>query len=465
MFLKLLSFGALAILAPMLVFAHGVGQRIDLPIPLDLYLIGGAAVVALSFLVVWFLPANMLARLEDYPRMQLPMLNILSNKYLVGILQTVMVGFFILAVIAGFFGVNDSALNILPTTVWIMFSVGVTFFSALFGDIWKVLNPIPTLFTLVEPVVKKFTKSIYWRDMWGVWPAVGGFLLFRWVENVLPAAAEPRMLSWLVLLYATYSVIGMTLFGKKTWLEKGDPFAIFFSFVSKFSIIGTSLQEGKLTFHLRPPAVDLLRGKLTTAKAVFVLLMISGVTADGFFDTPIMMQIIEWAGAIGFSVLLTKTTGLVLLFGIFTLLYYGLSWFVAILVSGGVSAKDFAKSFVLSLLPIAVAYEFAHYASLLLLEGQRFVALLSDPFGKGWDIFGTAELTINYAAVNLKILWNAQVFMIVTGHVIAVLVAHALAEKYFENRDDVLASQYPMLIIMLFYTMFSLWIIAQPVVV
>jgi len=45
---------------------------------------------------------------------------------------------------------------------------------------------------------------------------------------------------------------------------------------------------------------------------------------------------------------------------------------------------------VLTLVPIAVAYHLSHYFSLLLTAGQFVIPLASDPFGFGWNLFGTA---------------------------------------------------------------------------
>jgi len=50
-----------------------------------------------------------------------------------------------------------------------------------------------------------------------------------------------------------------------------------------------------------------------------------------------------------------------------------------------------ALAFAHSLVPIAFAYSVAHYFSLLVLEGQGIISLISDPFGFGWDLFGTAD--------------------------------------------------------------------------
>ena len=49
-----------------------------------------------------------------------------------------------------------------------------------------------------------------------------------------------------------------------------------------------------------------------------------------------------------------------------------------------------AKSFALTLVPIAIGYNVAHYFVFLLVQGQYIIPLLSDPLGRGWDLFGTA---------------------------------------------------------------------------
>jgi len=59
--------------------------------------------------------------------------------------------------------------------------------------------------------------------------------------------------------------------------------------------------------------------------------------------------------------------------------------------------------------------------------------------------------------------WYAQVVLIVVGHVIAVYLAHLRAGERFRTAQRALLSQYPMLLLMVMYTMTSLWILAQPI--
>ncbi|MFT4881252.1 MAG: hypothetical protein ACI9HI_001255, partial [Salinirussus sp.] len=51
---------------------------------------------------------------------------------------------------------------------------------------------------------------------------------------------------------------------------------------------------------------------------------------------------------------------------------------------------------------------------------------------------------------------------ILLGHVLAIWVAHATAYDLFPGRLQAVRSQYPFIAVMVFYTMTSLWLLAQP---
>jgi hypothetical protein len=123
-----------------------------------------------------------------------------------------------------------------------------------------------------------------------------------------------------------------------------------------------------------------------------------------------------------------------------------------------------AGRFVTSLVPIAIAYHLAHYLSFLLINGQLLIPLASDPFGFGWNLFGSADYSPDIAVVGAKFAWYAALSAIVAGHIIAVSLAHAAALKIHGDGWSAMRSQYPMLLLMVGYTIAGLWILAQPLV-
>ena len=120
---------------------------------------------------------------------------------------------------------------------------------------------------------------------------------------------------------------------------------------------------------------------------------------------------------------------------------------------------DLARAFAPSLIPVVVAYSVAHYFSFLVLEGQAVYALASDPFGMGWDLFGTVEYQVNYTWISTSAIAWTQTAAIAAGHAMGVAVAHDRALELFESNRLAVRSQYPMLAAMLFYTVTGLFLL------
>jgi hypothetical protein len=117
--------------------------------------------------------------------------------------------------------------------------------------------------------------------------------------------------------------------------------------------------------------------------------------------------------------------------------------------------------FALSLVPIALAYAVAHYFSLLVLQGQAAWFMISDPFGYGWDLFGTATFEPNLAAIKPNQVWYVQVAALVTGHVLGLVIAHDRAVSIFRSPGAALRTQYAMLVLMVAYTVGGLWLLSN----
>ncbi len=77
-----------------------------------------------------------------------------------------------------------------------------------------------------------------------------------------------------------------------------------------------------------------------------------------------------------------------------------------------------------ALVPLAAGWFLAHDLTLLLFEGQNFYALLSDPLGRGWDLFGTLNHTIDFSLVRAGWVRWSQLALLVVGHVGALVLLH-----------------------------------------
>jgi hypothetical protein len=125
---------------------------------------------------------------------------------------------------------------------------------------------------------------------------------------------------------------------------------------------------------------------------------------------------------------------------------------------------ELASLFVLTLVPIAIAYHLAHYVSFLLITGQYAIPLISDPLGHRWNLFGTAYYQVDTDLLSARVAWYLAVSFVVLGHVYAVYLAHVVAGRIFGSGRAAFLSQIPMVLLMVLYTMASLWILAQPMV-
>jgi hypothetical protein len=493
--LALAALAALAFPGPAL--AHGFGQSYDLPIPLWLYLFGAGAAVLVSFVPVSLIVEERDAKSPlSYPRFDLfsvrPLRVVLNNgAFLFGV-RLLSAALFSLVILTGLFGEQDAGLNLAPTFIWILWWVGFSFFTAFVGNLWPLVNPWKILFDWAEAAVRRLGlgKGLQLGEpypaSWGVWPAVVLYAAFVWVENVFVGSATPVYLAVLALNYSVLTWGGMVVYGKETWLRGGEVFSVFFGLLGRFAptevrvkgaacrecssdcssrewgfvncyecFAGATLRDRELA--LRPPAVGLARPERVAPGGVFfVILVLAGVSFDGLLETPFWVWLQVVTGV-------PRTLGLVVLPLLFFAVYLLFVKLSQVLGGGTGRLRGYAAAYVFSLVPIAVAYQVAHYYTLLLVQGQAIVRHVSDPFGWGWDLFGTGGFTMNAAVIGADAVWYSQIALIVAGHVVAVYLAHVTALRLFENYRRALWSQVPMLVLMVLYTVSSLWILSQPI--
>jgi hypothetical protein len=457
--------------------AHGFGQRYDLPLPLSLYLYGAAAVVIVTFVAVGLF-VRRTSHARDYPRFDLlvhPAGRMLAHPGVVLLLKLVALILFVVTVAAGFIGDQNPYLNIAPTMVWIIVWVGLAYVSAFVGDLWASINPWRTIYEGAEALCRRtvgapdLSLRLHYPEALGVWPAVALLLAFAWLELVYPAPAVPATIACFAVGYSILTWTGMALFGRETWLRHGEVFSVVFATLARFA--PTEVRAGpRRQLILRPFGAGLLDSRpASPSMTAFVLLMLATVLYDGLLSTP------EWASLENvvrallrepgeFESVAIRSVGLVAFWLLFLGAYVAVSAIMSAAARRRRSSLEIAQSFAFTLIPIAIGYHLAHYLVFLLIQGQYIIPLLSDPFGYGWDLFGTAGYRVDIAVVGARFAWYAAVTAIVVGHIAAVYLAHFKAMRVFESRHAVLRSQIPLTALMVVYTFVSLSILAEPIV-
>jgi hypothetical protein len=288
-------------------------------------------------------------------------------------------------------------------------------------------------------------------------------LAFAWVELVYAGKDDPSQLATMALAYAAAQLVGMSLFGARTWADRGDAFSVYFGLFARISPL-----------HWRDRAVygrPVLAGAppLTAVPGTVALLctMIGTTSFDGFSQGSIWNEVVahlqngfislglnaehalEAAGTVGLLAMV------LLINGPFRLGIAGMHG-----VDRSRSAGELAGRFVHTLVPIALAYLVAHYFSLLAYQGQAMDYLVSDPLGDGANLFGTATATINYTWIGATGIWYVQVGALVLGHVAGLVLVHDRALALFPDARRATRSQYWMLAVMVFFTCLGLWLLS-----
>lgn len=437
--------------ASVVVLAHGIGGRQDLPVPLSLFVSGATVVLVVSFVA--------LATLWPEPRLQGEIerrpvggraLSLLSRMLsYVGLLALCLV------IVAGLIGIDNSSRNPASVLVFIGFWLVIPFLSALVADIYPAASPWALLgewFGFED------------RDnRFGYGPAVPAFIAFTWLELVSPRQG-PRVLALAAAIYTVYLVVMGTIHGRRAVAWSFDGFSVYSRMFGAMAPLGVT--DGGQWFR-RPWLKGLVHLPERPGLDAMAVAMIGTVTYDGakstaFWSTAIVQPLVgilpDWSPQV-----LTSIIGTVGLLGAVGLvgIAYRIACAFAKRLGGGPEDRDTAVRFAHTLVPIAFAYAFAHYFTLVLFEGQLLFSTMSDPFGLGWNLFGTVDRPIDYSLIGggSTWVWYVQVAVIVLGHVGGIVLAHDRALADFPPANAV-RSQYPMLALMVVLTGLGLTLLA-----
>ncbi len=409
-------------------------------------LIGAAAVLVITFLSLGFLWRR--PRLQDGPdyhgpARRLPVRPLLMLVGLVGLL--LVMG----QVVPDLLGVERvrTRPTIAPVTVWVLLWLVVPFAGALVGNWYSDLNPWRTI---GRGLSLGRMERIGLPHRVGLWPASSVFVAFAWLELIAPRSGDPTILGLAALSYTALLLLAMALVGRETGLTMFDFFTPYNRLISSISPLGRTA-GGRVVW----------RGWLRSLTVIpewpglwfFTTTMIATVSYDGASGT-------DWLRTITGDVGDTVAGQTLLLLAWVTLVALG--YYVACAVSASFSEewtpRHVAQRFAHTLVPIGLAYAVSHYFTLILFEGQQLIAAVSDPFGLGWDLFGTAGYRANFFINTSTPLWLLQVAFIVGGHLVGVVLAHDRSLRDFG--PGAVRSRYAMLVLMIALTSLGLMILS-----
>jgi hypothetical protein len=459
--------------------AHSFGISYTLPVPFWLY--GSASVVALA---LSFLIAAVFMRrgANAETKAAKTLFEQPAMSYLVGVSKLLALLLLALTIATGIWGHPNAYANLNMTLFWIIFVLAFAYFSALIGGLYQYANPWQTISQCAAVVIKPIKRGLlpYPAQRLGYWPAIGLYMAFIWVE--LFGNSKPLSLAYYLLGYSGINLLGCVLWGIKDWFRYGEFFSVFLRMIALAAPLQIQQNDrGGYRLCGQWPFAGLLKESADhPSLVIFILFMLSSTAYDGLHET-VPWQRLFWSNLLpaldpevinqGLRAIVTHRSwyqayqwgGLLLSPFVYLAAYLLALWLGKKLAGSQLGLDQLALRFAYSLLPIALVYHLTHYYTLLMTQGVKVITLFSDPFGVGWDLFGTADW-FKYAIIpDINIVWHVQVVTIVIGHIISVYIAHVEALRLFGDHKKATLSQLPMLLLMMAFTTAGLWILAQPI--
>lgn len=487
---------AIAVARPEAVHAHALGQTFQLPVPLWLYLAGAAIAVAASF-VVTAIVARGGPTQQPYPTRRVPpgLARVASVT-----LSVVGLVWWYGAIIAGF---TVGSASLLPAVLfWIGTWVALPIITITLGNPWPSLSPFRSTLTVAEWLARRVggrgvDAGLAYPRGGARWPAVALLALAAWAELILPGGDAPATVATLLTGYTLLTLVGMTLFGRVAWLRNAELFEVYLGWFGRVGPLGRRTVDRELCDGCAEGcdpdrcvdcpecavaadpgerAVELRRwfAGLTEVRragwsdAALIVLALAIVSYDGLRETaawalPLRVLLdaaIAIFGPTGIAFFVVDTSGLVLVATAFGAAF--LAGVVLARTLGGPGAPPMSSAigtYAATLLPIAGGYLLAHYLTLVI-QGALWLPRLLVDLGLS-DPTTPVAPTLDWLPISA--VWYLSVGAIVLGHVVAIVLAHRIALRDAPGRAVV--AGLPLVAIMVGYTVLSLWIIAQPIVI
>jgi len=440
--------------------AHASEQGFVLLLPTGIYILSGTTSVALTIFLVSVLPDDAL-RVAFRPWALLRWRAMPPARHVTSCLALAGLGWLVWA---GMTGPRDPLANPLPLFVWTLWWVGLVSLQGIVGNLWSWLNPWtgPVAVTRAALTLRPFLRL---PVQVGHSLAILSFLGFVAVLLADPAPSDPARLAVYVGGYWLFSFLALLAFGPR-WLYRAEGFSVLMRAYCGMGLFGRS--GNRIALGL--PGWQLLR-RATPAPglAVFILLMLGSGSFDGLNET------FWWLDLLGINPLEFPGRSAVIIQNLTGLLVANLALIAAFVLTirlglGLAGAPmGLGRAFCLfapSILPIALGYHIAHYLPSFLVDAQYALKAASDPMASGADYLGLGQFYVTTGFFNtqssVRVIWLSQAAAVVDGHIIAVMLAHAIAVREIGSGRRAVLSQAPLALFMILYTLLGLWLLASP---
>jgi len=423
--------------------------------------------------------------LERYPRLK----PLLKSRLFQPVLMLMTLAVFTLAVIAGMFGTPVGSRNFGIIFVWIVWwALLIIILVPAAGRLWCAICPIPAPGEWLQRqgIVRRFmgkplTLGLRWpRRFKNIWLQNAGFLLIAVFSTVI--LTRPGVSAWLLLGFVLAAVVLSLLFEKRVFCRYVCPVGGFIGLYSMASPLALRVKDTQVCLDhttkdcvkgndlgygcpwitypgalTRNTACGLCTECLKTCPQDNITLYWRPAGEDLFVQKEHRLDeaykaFIMLACALLYSIVLLGPWGWIKGWANMDslphwLLYAGGFVAVNVLILPGLFAAASAVSrrfsgdhkslralvidYAYSLVPLGLAAWIAFSLGFVLVNGSYAAAVLSDPFGWGWNLFGTASISWQPIAANILPMLQAGV--LTAGLLFALNTAYRIATQ---NNSD-----------------------------
>ncbi len=442
--------------------------------------------------------------------------SIIKNRKTQFLFQLPAVLLLVLVVFAGFFGIQNSNKSLATISIWVIWWSLLIISLALFGRVWCFMCPFGAIGDWLQR--RTFYKKV--NDAFSLnrkWPikfrnlsiAAMFFLVITWVDFQFNLVNSPLNTAYFIVGLLGLIVIISIIFERRSFCRYACPitgliglYSMFAPFelrakekdtcktckekycisgnekgysCSVFEYPGTmdknnhcilctecvkTCHRNNISFNIRSFAGDLFTLIKTRMDEALFILILLGVT---IFQTLIMIR--PWTAFTRDLMIYTGASYDSIRFILFIaavvspVLIYSIVIGISKLLSLKMSFKDLFTGYAYSIIPLGLMMHLSHNIRHLLEEGTGIIPVLSDPFGFGWNLFGTSGY-MPAPLLGSDYILLIQWLLMLVGLGFSVSVGKNISRRMFRGNDS---AYIPVLIFVFMVFVFNLWVLGQPI--
>jgi hypothetical protein len=451
-----------------------------------------------------------------------PLRWLLEKRWFQFTIQFAPVILLVLIILTGLFGVQSARRNLAPVLTWTIWWALLIFDIVLLGRTWCLVCPWYAIagwlkrWSLWKRTQEYLSLDMQWPGwLRNIYLAIILFIILTWLELGFEVTSSPLATAVLAIIMTFLVMVPSLMFEKMSFCQYGcliGRVCGLYSMISPVEIRAESKSvcagcktrdcykgnekgypcptsqclvnmdrntycnvcteciktcpNNNVSFNIRSFAADLLKPiRPRKDEAFMALVMVSLTSFHGMTMTGIWTMVINYLQSIFFgNHIIAFTAGMA---GIVLIPIFVFKTFTGLIekISAG-EQETLLHPFLhyaYALIPVALFYHLSHNAAHIIAEGSAVISLVSDPFGWGWDIFGTASWPVKPLLDHKSVGW-IQIILILTGHFYALRISLGISWKRHMERKSAMQSMLIISINLFLFTFFNIWLLAQPMI-